>query len=242
MIDALEPTPPPKEPQIEIHKPKAVHSWREFLKEYAIIVLGVATALAAEQAVEWWHWQGEVQAARGALRAEMSAITNYYGRRVAIASCVDHKLDTVAALLAHAAAGQQPDTGSINFTGLGAPLYDSEWQSERASQALTHFPRQELAVMSAFYGQATDMHDWNLEEARAWTGLAVLQDAAQKLGPADLAQLRQSYHLARRFQNAIVLNAGRQIAVAAQLGLQPAALTPAQIANSCNSVSERAKF
>jgi hypothetical protein len=29
----------------------------EFLKEYAIIVIGVLTALAAEQAVEWLHWQ-----------------------------------------------------------------------------------------------------------------------------------------------------------------------------------------
>jgi hypothetical protein len=30
---------------MDIHKPKPIHNWREFLKEYAIIVLGVLTAL-----------------------------------------------------------------------------------------------------------------------------------------------------------------------------------------------------
>lgn len=42
---------------MEIHKPKPWHTVREFLKEYAIIVLSVITALAAEQAVEWLNWQ-----------------------------------------------------------------------------------------------------------------------------------------------------------------------------------------
>ena len=37
----------PKEIEVEFHKPKPFHNWREFLKEYVIIVLGVATALAA---------------------------------------------------------------------------------------------------------------------------------------------------------------------------------------------------
>ncbi|MDB5442210.1 MAG: hypothetical protein JWP73_586, partial [Phenylobacterium sp.] len=33
---------------MDIHKPKPWHGLREFLKEYAIIVVGVLTALAAE--------------------------------------------------------------------------------------------------------------------------------------------------------------------------------------------------
>ena len=40
---------------MEIHKPKPIRNWREFLKEYAIIVLGVATALAGEQAAQALH-------------------------------------------------------------------------------------------------------------------------------------------------------------------------------------------
>ena len=42
---------------MDIHKPKPWHGVREFLKEYVIIVVGVLTALAAEQGVEWLRWQ-----------------------------------------------------------------------------------------------------------------------------------------------------------------------------------------
>jgi len=227
---------------MEFHKPKPIRNWREFTKEYAIIVLGVLTALAGEQAVEWLHWQSEVTAARASLRSEMAPIAEYYGWRAAIASCVDKKLDSVGTMIADAAAGRVPNTRGIVFNGLGAPLYDSEWQSQRASQTLTHFPRQELALMSAFYGQRQVMNDWALEEASAWAGLAVLQDAAQKLGPADLAQLRINHHLAWRYQGVIVRNTVRQLEIAARLGLKLAALTQAEIAERCNRVSLQAKY
>ena len=63
---------------MDIHKPKPWHGWREFLKEYAIIVVGVLTALAAEQVVDWLHWrqQGGRRApgARRGLRADSQLV------------------------------------------------------------------------------------------------------------------------------------------------------------------------
>ena len=35
--------------------PQALHGWRKFLKEYAVVVLGVLTALALGQLVESAH-------------------------------------------------------------------------------------------------------------------------------------------------------------------------------------------
>jgi hypothetical protein len=58
---------------MDIHKPKPWHGWREFLKEYVIIVIGVLTALGAEQAVEWWHVQSEIREARESLHEEIAA-------------------------------------------------------------------------------------------------------------------------------------------------------------------------
>lgn len=55
------------------HKSNPWHGWREFLKEYAIIVIGVLTALAAEQAVQMLHWRADVAEARKALIAEVGA-------------------------------------------------------------------------------------------------------------------------------------------------------------------------
>ncbi len=40
---------------MDIHKPKPWHGLREFLKEYVIIVVGVLTALGAQQVAEALH-------------------------------------------------------------------------------------------------------------------------------------------------------------------------------------------
>ena len=57
---------------MDVHKPKPVHTWREFLKEYAIIVLGVATALAGEQAVEKLRDHSRAAEARANIREEIA--------------------------------------------------------------------------------------------------------------------------------------------------------------------------
>jgi hypothetical protein len=224
---------------MDIHKPKPIHNWREFLKEVGTIVLGVCIALGAEQAVEWWHWQGEVQAARRSLRSEMTSIAEFYNSRVALSSCLSQRLDAAAALIADAAAGRRVDVADMPFNGSGRLLSDSEWQSERASQVLTHFPRQELALMGRFYAQVTDMRGWVRDETTAWTHLALLQDAAQKLGSGDLTELRVNFHLARRYYNAITGNASQQLVVAAQLGLAPEKLSPDRIAKICHPVARK---
>ncbi|HVZ27710.1 MAG TPA: hypothetical protein VG798_03560 [Rhizomicrobium sp.] len=45
---------------MDLHKPRAWHGWRDFLKEFGTIVLGVSVALGAEQAMEWLHRQHRI--------------------------------------------------------------------------------------------------------------------------------------------------------------------------------------
>src|SRR3569833_3792992 len=92
MSDAAEHAPLPEEPKMEIHKPKPWHNWREFLKELGTIALGVGVALAAEQTVEWLHWEGEVKAARQAIHAEMASYNFFFARRINVARCQSRQL------------------------------------------------------------------------------------------------------------------------------------------------------
>src|SRR5579859_6413095 len=62
---------------MDIHKPKPWHGLREFLKEYAIIVVGVLTALGAEQTVEGLHRSAELNETREAIREEISDNATY---------------------------------------------------------------------------------------------------------------------------------------------------------------------
>ena len=67
-------------------KPRPVRNWRGFLKEVGIIVLGVSIALAAEQAVEWFHWHNRVAEARKAIATETATNISYGIRRMRYAA------------------------------------------------------------------------------------------------------------------------------------------------------------
>ena len=129
------------------HKPKPVHGWRGFLKEYAIIVLGVLTALSAEQAAEYFRWQAAVADGRDALHREMAFDDGYMRDRLLISPCIDRNIDSLGALIERASrTGELPKTGSVIFPG--RRLETSQWENERASQSLTHFPRAEREARS----------------------------------------------------------------------------------------------
>jgi len=184
---------------VEIHKPKPVHSWRELLTEIGVIVIGVALALAGEQAVEWIHWRSQVSAARQALRAEIARTDSFYIFRIAIAPCMDRRLDEVEQVIGDVAANRKPKTSNVSVRGISVLLSDSEWQSERSAQTLTHFPRQELALMSLYYAQTPETRELQRQEADAWWGMDILKHP-DGLGPADLAQLRLNLQIARHHE------------------------------------------
>jgi hypothetical protein len=49
---------------LEIHKPKAAHSLRDFCIELLTMVAGIIIAISLEQAVESLHWHEKVVEAR----------------------------------------------------------------------------------------------------------------------------------------------------------------------------------
>lgn len=61
----------PGEQQLDIHRPKPVHSWRELVGEIGVIVIGVLIALGGEQAVEALHWAHVVHESEAAMRLEL---------------------------------------------------------------------------------------------------------------------------------------------------------------------------
>src|SRR4051812_5727764 len=84
---------------MDIHKPKPWHGVREFLKEYVIIVVGVLTALGAEQGVEWLHWRHLAEKAEADLAAGLRPdLVNAYSY-VIIESCGKARVAELSAAL-----------------------------------------------------------------------------------------------------------------------------------------------
>ena len=224
---------------MEIHKPKPVHSWREFLTELGTIVLGIIIAICLEQGVEWLHWQSEVKEARKALLAEIvSNNANFFAFRVSITPCMDRKMGEADAILTALETGRKPDPSFNPPLGTGAFMRDSEWQSDRASQILTHFPRNELALMSRYYGQLDDFGGWIERENSAWTMLAVLRNPPAGTTAPELIGLRAALANAQSAENLISVNAKRELQVSAQLGLSDPKPDTERADNFCNMTPE----
>lgn len=219
---------------MEIHKPKPIHNWREFLTELGTIVLGIVIAIGLEQLVESWHWAGEVKTARQAIKAEMAANNeNLFVFRIAIAPCVDKEIADAGRALDAMQAGSATATAGNIRSAPGALTRDSEWQSERASQVLTHFPRSELALMSRYYAQLPSFGDWNTRESDALRELSILDRPQPRITAAEINRLRIALNAAEEAEFLTVINARRQLALSRQLGIPDPKLDPLRAKNYC---------
>jgi hypothetical protein len=189
------PDTPDEELPVDIHKPKPWHGFREFLKEYLIIVVGVLTALGGEQVVENLHWRHVLSEEREALNAEVAVLRGAVLSRAELQDCVDARLDAVAKLIRRHDQG-----GSLATLGpIGRPIYYSPtpgtWDLAVADQSLSRMPFTErqkyLFVYERFGAYTRNVTD----ERTAWRNLQVLNEA-KSLSPADWSTVRQAYEQA----------------------------------------------
>lgn len=180
---------------MDIHKPKAAHSVREFLVEIGTITVGILIALSLEAGVEAWRDRELVEHARVDLRAELSA------NRAALADTVAQERRAVAALdalarygddrLAGRAGARAPDvTLDVSFK----PMNTAAWESTQATQALTHMPYPEAQALSRAYDGARIFNGFEAEAVRHWYELTTLPG---DLGALSDTELRSALHEVR---------------------------------------------
>jgi len=182
------------------HKPKPVHSWRELLTEIGVVVIGVCIALAAEQAVEWVHWRNQVADARQAIASEMADNVRGSINRLREQACVDRRLDELGQILdAASRSGSLPPVGQIGEPSL-QPWVSGAWESVVASQAASHFSRQELARLARSYNYVQLANGVHVSEAEVWGSLSAVAGPGRRLDPASEAELRKELSLARQYE------------------------------------------
>lgn len=172
------------EQQVDIHKPKPVHSWREFFGEVGIIVIGVLIALGGEQAVEALHWRERVSAAEESMRKELAEDDGAQAMaRLQFAPCLDRSL----------AANQQRllaerDKG-VPFTAatLVPPPFrtwdNDAWRAAVSSQATSHMRTDVMYNWSSPYALIADMDQAAVREFNDWAPL--LQIGGARSHPSE---------------------------------------------------------
>ncbi len=218
---------------LEIHKPKAAHSLREFVTELLTIVAGIIIAICLEQAVEALHWRHQVTEGREALRRELQETDGFYTFRIAANDCVAHRLEELDGVLEQVAAHQRVEPVGDLTPHLGHLLADDIWQSQRSAQTLVHFPKGELAQYSAIYSQQVDIRAWLNREIEVWSAIRLLQGDPNRLSPSDITLIRNNIQIARVMNFLVVINGRTQLDKAAKLGAPTAAADPDEVRAVC---------
>jgi hypothetical protein len=125
------------------HGPKLFGDWRDFLREFVIIVLGVLTALLAQSVVEDLSWRQKVHAATDDMRQELGSGNgpqNYV--RLMMTQCFN---DRLAAVKQAVEAGDRPASLQwIKTLWLPVGTYDNyAWENAVSSEISTHIPQRE---------------------------------------------------------------------------------------------------
>jgi hypothetical protein len=204
---------------LDIHKPKPWQGWREFLREYVIVVVGVLTALAAEQAAEALHWRHLVGEAREEIAGELGEGLGQAELRVRTLECVDRRLsDLQAAVEAAALTGRLPPTGRPGTP----PLFTwstGAWESAVSSGASSHIAPAEHQGYVGVYGFIRRIDELNRHEAEIWTALYGLAGPGRAIAPDEASQFRARIGEARLANRLIALSGVRMQQIARADGL-----------------------
>jgi len=151
--------------KVDTHNPKGIHDWRDFLREIAIIVIGVAIALAAGEAVDDWNWRQEVATVKDSLDDELAATLFAARERIKIADCQRLTLDRLDHLV-----DQARGTLLIRHTPVSRNRVwgSSAWEAAVASGAIAHMDHDTRNAYSTLFSFVRLFRELNLRQEELW--------------------------------------------------------------------------
>ena len=182
---------------MEVHKPKLVTNWPELFKEWGIIVLGVLTALLAEQAVQSIEWHRKVDAAVADMNNELSRGDGPQSyARLAMHECIATRLNGL-----RAAVERGDRAGSrklIDAFWLPKRTYDSmAREAATASDVASHMRHERMLQYRIAYEMIPDMQRLadkelaDLGHLRALPSSGGPLDTGEKLSELDAIEALQ---------------------------------------------------
>jgi hypothetical protein len=192
---------------MDIHKPKPWHGLREFLKEYVIIVVGVLTALGAEQLVEWSHWRSQLGETRETIRSELARDLGVVELAAQQDLCQDQRVALLDAWADGKAQVVSRNLGSMENRMLMPRLRDTAWEVAKSGAVATHMSPSDRLLYGDLYDRLATETLIIDGERDAWRQLGryvgkttLSGDEARRL-KEDLGMIRSAIS-ARRYNKA----------------------------------------
>jgi hypothetical protein len=173
---------------MEIHKPKPVHSLREFVSEIGVVVFGIAIALTGEQVLEGLHWHHVVETEREALKVDIQSQLSVVQARVLQKDCVSRRLGEIDQIFDRHHTGAE-----IRLRGpIGRPQNLASgreaWSIAISSQAASHMTLHEQTTYGAAYSNYENLSRLRVDADAEWVTLSAL-DKPERLDAASWSAL-----------------------------------------------------
>jgi hypothetical protein len=149
----------------ETHSPRPVQGWRDFLKEIGTIVIGVAIALAAGEAVDGWNWQREVAIVKDSLDDELSDAVFAARERVKIANCQRRTLDRLDELADQSRGTLLHRASPVSRNRVWG---SAAWEAAVASGAVAHMSHDERNRYAMLFSFVQMFRELNLRQQELW--------------------------------------------------------------------------
>jgi hypothetical protein len=186
---------------MDIHLPKPLHGWREFIGEVGIIVLGVLIALGAEQVAEYFRQHAELREAEQAMTSELrdDDLPQAFAR-VSVNNCYSGELDAIEDAVA---SGDRTkfQTLAKNYKPVFRTWDDEAWKAALASQVLVHSGSKRIIDWSTAYIQIGLLSQTALEEANQLSPLRARLSGEGLISAAQKDQLFQVISVLRQINN-----------------------------------------
>jgi hypothetical protein len=182
-------------------RPKLFGNWREFFREFTIIVLGVLTALLAQQAVESLEWRQKVNAAIADMDNELSIGDGPQAYvRLRIDKCVATRLDDIREAVERSDRTQSRKL----IDGLWLPRRTYDYlarEAATASDVASHMPAERMLQYRIAYEVVPNMNRLAEKELSDQAHLNALPrtggplDTAEKLASIDALEALRADNL-----------------------------------------------
>ena len=159
---------------MDIHKPKPWRGLREFLKEYVIIVVGVLTALAAEQVAEAIHWTERTRQTEETLRGELHDAVSDATARLTLVRCTNAMLTRLEQAVREGGDDWRPPytvtsnvlTGSVVISAPHGLWRSQAWRDAQADGTANHLPKDEALMLGETYETMAKLKTNNEQETK----------------------------------------------------------------------------
>ncbi len=207
---------------MEIHKPHAAKTWREFFVEIGTIVIGILIALALEQGLEALHEHRIKKEAQEAVRDEAGQNLYWVKVRERNQPCFRQRLAEISDLLDRAERQESFAVAQHVYLPTYAKITSQVWDANGHAGRTSLFTAAEQRNFGNFYFTTGDFQFAQSREADAWAKLGAVRGRA-KLTQSAVDTLRQTLAEARFYDWRTVLLIHRTQQWADILHLAPAA-------------------